>query len=209
MITKVQGKTLLGQMTVKKQSRLSGVEKAMLKWAVIDPDDRLLDANIGNGVMAEYLRRNMQCEVCGVSDRMDEVRCARTNLQNCDIVYAAAGDIPWKEHAFDAVLLQHRGEEPGLWSRVLGEAVRVLRDGGQLILGCVSYPPPLNAVADLITADGMEERAAFSRSDTEMMLRELGCEQISWRRCGVACGVMIAWKKKKTAGELLEMDEEE
>lgn len=67
MITKVQGKTVSGELSVKACPRLNPLEKAMLRWAVVDPEDRVLDACVGRGLMAEYLRRNMQCEVCGVS----------------------------------------------------------------------------------------------------------------------------------------------
>ena len=44
MITKVQGKTVSGELSVKACPRLNGLEKAMLKWAVVDPEDRVLDA---------------------------------------------------------------------------------------------------------------------------------------------------------------------
>lgn len=70
MITKVQGKTVSGELSVKACPRLNPLEKAMLRWAVVDPEDRVLDACVGRGLMAEYLRRNMQCEVCGVSSDM-------------------------------------------------------------------------------------------------------------------------------------------
>jgi len=39
------------------------------------------------------------------------VRNARERLQSCDIVYAAPGDIPWKENAFDTVLMKYSGED--------------------------------------------------------------------------------------------------
>ena len=89
MITRMQGKTLGSRAFPTRDARLSALEKAMLRWIVVDPDDKLLDTSIGSGMMAEYLRRNMQCEVCGVSDNMESVREARSRLQNCDIVYAA------------------------------------------------------------------------------------------------------------------------
>ena len=133
MITRIQGKTLAGEIAVRREPRLTALEKSMLRWVVVDPEDRLLDANVGSGMMAEYLRRNMQCEVCGVSDRMDQVRGARERLQNCDIVYAPAGDIPWREDAFDTVLMKMDAEEPELAERMIAEARRVLKPGGQLI----------------------------------------------------------------------------
>ena len=127
MITKVQGKTVSGELSVKACPRLNGLEKAMLKWAVVDPEDRVLDASVGRGLMAEYLRRNMQCEVCGVSSDMEDVRAARARLQSCDIVYAPVGDIPWREDAFDTVLMQWRGDADSL-DRMLSEALRVLKN---------------------------------------------------------------------------------
>ena len=70
MISRAHEKTLSGVAAVKRVPQLSALEKAMLKWAVVDPEDRVLDANVGNGLLAEYLRRNMQCEVCGISDTL-------------------------------------------------------------------------------------------------------------------------------------------
>lgn len=55
MITKVQGKTVSGELSVKACPRLNPLEKAMLRWAVVDPEDRVLDACVGRGLMAEYL----------------------------------------------------------------------------------------------------------------------------------------------------------
>ena len=132
MITKVQGKTVSGELSVKACPRLNPLEKAMLRWAVVDPEDRVLDACVGRGLMAEYLRRNMQCEVCGVSSDMEEVRSARARLQSCDIVYAPVGDIPWREGAFDTVLMQWKGDADSL-DRMLGEVLRVLKPGGLFI----------------------------------------------------------------------------
>ena len=145
MITKVQGKTVSGELSVKARPRLNALEKAMLKWAVVDPEDRVLDASVGRGLMAEYLRRNMQCEVCGVSADMEDVRAARARLQSCDIVYAPVGDIPWREDAFDTVLMQWRGNADSL-DRMLSEALRVLKPGGQLVLGTACWPAAMNAL---------------------------------------------------------------
>ena len=174
----------------------------MLKWAVVDPEDRLLDASISSGMMAEYLRRNMQCEVCGVSDNMENVRAARSRLQNCDIVYAAPGDIPWRENAFDTVLLKYGKEDEGAFMRTLNEVSRVLRPGGQLILGTVSYPAAVNAIAGIFSEESAEERRVFNRNAVNDMLRECGFENVTWQRTGVATGVMIAWKRKPEVTEM-------
>jgi len=196
MITKVQGKTLTRSFAASREARLSALEKAMLKWAVVDPEDRILDANIGSGMMAEYLRRNMQCEVCGVSDQMEHVRYARSRLQSCDIVYAAAGDIPWRDDAFDIVFMKASGEEPELLEKMLSEAKRVLRPGGQLILGAVCYLPVVRGVASLFADASAEERRYFDRNQATDLLSRLSYEPVTWQRTGFGTGVLIAWKQK-------------
>ena len=202
MITKMQGKTLAREVVIRKDAGLTGLEKAMLRWAVVDPDDRILDANIGSGMVAEYLRRNMQCEVCGVSDNMEQVRWARSRLQTCDIVYAAAGDIPWRDDAFDIVLMKADGEEPEMLEKMFAEARRVLRPGGQMILGAVCYPQFLRGAAAIFGDATAEEKHFFSRPLVEKMLGTQSFENITWQRTGLTTGVLIAWKAKPEAKQV-------
>ena len=42
MITKVQGKTLAGELAASQEPKLTALERAMLKWAVVDPDDKFV-----------------------------------------------------------------------------------------------------------------------------------------------------------------------
>lgn len=205
MITKVQGKTVSGELSVKARPRLNALEKAILKWAVVDPEDRVLDASVGRGLMAEYLRRNMQCEVCGVSADMEDVRAARARLQSCDIVYAPVGDIPWREDAFDTVLMQWRGDADSL-DRMLSEALRVLKPGGQLVLGTACWPAAMNALRRWMAVSA--EGTPVNRLELQSRLSDLSFEQVSWQRTGLGTGVMTAWKRKPEldgvrGGELL------
>lgn len=205
MITKVQGKTVSGELSVKACPRLNALEKAMLRWAVVDPEDRVLDASVGRGLMAEYLRRNMQCEVCGVSADMEDVRAARARLQSCDIVYAPVGDIPWREDAFDTVLMQWRGDADSL-DRMLSEALRVLKPGGQLVLGTACWPAAMNALRRWMAVSA--EGTPVNRLELQSRLSDLSFEQVSWQRTGLGTGVMTAWKRKPEldgvrGGELL------
>lgn len=193
MITKVQGKTVSGELSVKACPRLNALEKAMLRWAVVDPEDRVLDACVGRGLMAEYLRRNMQCEVCGVSADMEDVRAARARLQSCDIVYAPMGDIPWREDAFDTVLMQWKGEADAL-ERMLSEALRVLKPGGQLVLGTACWPAAMNALRRWVAVSA--EGTPVNRLELQIRLTDLSFEQVSWQRTGLGTGVMTAWKRK-------------
>lgn len=196
MLTKVQGKTLAGGFAVKACPKLNALEKGMLKWAVVDPEDKVLDATVSEGVMAEYLRRNMQCEVCGVTDDMESLRRARERLQSCDIVYAAQGDIPWRSGAFDVVLMKPKGDEETL-SRVLREVHRVLRGGGQLILGLTCYPAALGAMLGLVGEESLD--APVSKEKLAELLSLNAFENQNWQRTGLSSGVMIAWKRKPDA----------
>ena len=203
MITKVQGKTLSGEIVAAKPPKLSALEKGLLKWAVVNPDDRVLDANVCEGMIAEYLRRNLQCEVCGVSSNMDHVRSARNRLQSCDIVYA--GDIPWRENAFDAVLYQVQDGEQ--LDRMVGETYRVLKPGGQLVLGLHSYPGPLAVTARLLAEDRLEGAVLPTRQELCQMLTKRHFQQVTWQRTGFAAGVVIAWKPKENVDAFLKKTE--
>lgn len=194
MITKVEGKTLAEGFVLTPGPRLSALEKGMLKWAVVDPEDKVLDANIGSGMMAEYLRRNLLCELCGVSDRMEDVRQARARLQSCDIVYAVPGDIPWREGAFDTVLMKLGGEGQEQLSRMLTEVKRVLKPGGQLILGTRCFPASMQGRVG-------EEKRYFRQKPMREMLAKLSYEKVSWQRTGLFTGVVIAWKAQKSQVE--------
>ncbi len=203
MITKVQSKTFSRVEPVKVQPRLTALERAMLKWAVVDPDDRVLDANVGSGLMAEYLRRNMQCEVCGVSDNMSDVRHARERLKSCDIVYAVPGDIPWRENAFDTVLLKVEGlSSAEALRRTLKEALRVLKPGGQLVLGMPCYPAPVGALVRLVGEGDAESVPAPDRHEMMRTLRRMSFERATWQRTGIGTGVLTAWKDNPHVEEL-------
>jgi len=202
MISRAQEKTLSGVTGIRKMPQLSALEKAMLKWAVVDPEDRVLDANVGSGMLADYLRRNMQCEVCGVSDQMECVREARSRLRNCDIVYAAQGDIPWMENAFDTVLIRYGGEEEMIFHRMLTETERVLKPGGQLVLGTVYYPAVVNRFAKVFADTELEERCFFERAWVKGMLEICGFEKPTWQRTGLTTGVMTAWKRNPEVDEI-------
>lgn len=194
MTTRVQGQAIPGEIAVSRQPALTRAEKSMLRWLLADPEDRVLDANIGFGGCAEYLRRNVQCEVCGVSHDMDAVRAARARLSNCDIVYAASGDIPWMENAFDSVLYNLNGEDSDQLSASLHEIFRVLKPGGQIVLGVDSWPAFLYTASDKMHLMSTVEPRSISRDTVADLLAEENFEKLEWHRTGLKQGVLIGWK---------------
>lgn len=195
MITGARSKPLESAACQSTCPRLSALERGLLKWAVIDREDRVLDVGLGNGLMADYLRRNMECDVCGVSDNMELVRRTRSLVRSADLIYANDGDIPWRNHAFDVVLLRPKAGVKDALSKQLMEIKRVLKDGGQLVLGVECCPSFLKPVVGMLT--GQEETGegeAMTRQDLSTLLTEAGFEHLTWQRASLLAGVMICWK---------------
>lgn len=194
MISKAQERTLGREIAIAPRVKMSAMEKSMLRWAVIDPKDKVLDANIGEGLMAEYLKRNELCELCGISESMEDVKRARARLRGCDIVYAVAGDIPWPDNAFDVALYRMVGAEYADTERRIKELERVLKEGGQLVIGFAS------AIGRAISQRpeyGEAEQPCFRElSDT---LGRHGFMGLSRQRAGLMGEVLVAWKRKPTA----------
>lgn len=190
MISKAQEGTLRGELKTEAHARLSALERGMIKWAVIEPQDKVLDASVGSGMIAEYLKRNLQCEVCGVSDDMENVKQARSRLQSCDIVYASAGDIPWREDSFDTVLIRMDATEPEDVHKRVKEFRRVLKEGGQLVMGVQ------NALARMLTPAANLEASVFDRHALEGVLSAQEFTGMTYQRIGLLGGVLIAWKRK-------------
>ena len=198
MISKAGSRTYERTQCAPRHPRLSPMERCLLKWAVIDRDDRVLDVGLGNGLMAEYLLRNMECEVCGVADDMELVRSTRGLVRSADLVYAAAGDIPWRDQAFHTVLLRPSRMDGSAMENQLREVHRVLKEGGQLVMGMRNLPAPLQAAMDAMS-EAEEEAESVSRRQMKTMLSGLGFEQLSWHPCGIFSGALVAWKRNPLA----------
>ena len=198
MISKAGSRTYERTQCPPRHPRLSPMERCLLKWAVIDRDDRVLDVGLGNGLMAEYLLRNMECEVCGVADDMELVRSTRGLVRSADLVYAAAGDIPWRDQAFHTVLLRPSRMDGSAMENQLREVHRVLKEGGQLVMGMRNLPAPLQAAMDAMR-EAEEETESVSRRQMKAMLSGLGFEQMSWHPCGIFSGALVAWNRNPLA----------
>ena len=193
MITKAQSKRYSRQPSLEHQPRLSSLEKGLLRWTVAERGDKVLDMHVGNGLMLEYLQRNMECEVCGISDEMESVRAARSRLRYADIVYATREDIPWMENSFDSVYLKM--DRQRISEAVLHEVFRVLKPGGQMLVGFHTIPAPLRLLSSLQHPERDEdilrgkERARILR-----MMKDQGLTQITWQPAGLLHSVGIGWK---------------
>lgn len=199
MTTRVQEKVCLQKEGTLREPRMRPLEKAMLRHAVFDPADKVLDANVCSGQVAEYLLRNMDCQVCGVSDRMEEIRRTRARMYGGDFVYAAVGDIPWQENTFDTVLLHPaEGGQEALRAQ-LKESSRVLKPGGQLVLGLKSVPASLQRIGQLFWENLSDEEPLPGVPAAQEAMEACRFEHISHIRAGLNGHVLIGWKSKAEA----------
>ena len=203
MISKVQSKEFRREAVLAPRPKLDSVERGMLRWVMLDPGDRVLDANARDGLMLEYLYRNMECEICGLSGNMEQVKESRSRLQNADVMYADAQDIPWREDSFDAVMLRkERGGKDRL-HRILEEILRVLKPGGQFLLGTAYCPPPLRRFAGIFAQEEEEQTPAWmhGKKETLQLMRVAGFQELSWQQGDLVSAVAIGWKPLPKAPE--------
>lgn len=161
---------------------------------MIDANDSVLDANICEGLMAEYLRRNEICEVCGIHGSMEGVKQARARLHGCDIVYAGAGDIPWPDDTFNVAFMRAEQTERDDIERRLCELHRVLKEGGQLVLGCAS------AIGRIVMSRlDYDAPCCPDMHELSDSLAKLGFTDITRQHAGLMADVLVAWKRKPAA----------
>lgn len=175
--------------------QLGMLEKTMLCQASLQTAGKVLDANVCSGLLAEYLLANTDCQVCGVSDRMKEIRQVRETLYGGDFAYGAIGDIPWQESTFDTVLLHpsEGGEE--VLREQLRECKRVLKPGGQLVLGLKSLPLVIRQLSHLLWDEA--EDSLPDAQTAQQMLESMGFQQITRVQAAFSGHVFSGWLPEK------------
>jgi len=104
-------------------------ERALLREARLA--GRMLEIGCGQG--ANLLHVGAQVGSVGIDLSHDRLVHAGGELPKLAFVRADGGDLPFRAGSFDAVLIRDVLHHVGDRERVLGEAVRVLRRGGELV----------------------------------------------------------------------------
>jgi len=139
-----------------------------------------LDMDCGEGQLLSHLNDQLRLTLCGICEKGDQARAVSEMLGGADVIPARMEDIPWRNDTFDEVLLS--SPIKGDVRRVLEEALRVLREGGQFVMS-----------APLWRARG---EAELGRREVMRLMQETGFKEVSFRAAGLS-GAIIGWKPGK------------
>jgi SAM-dependent methyltransferase len=171
------------------QAELSFAEElGVFRSLGLDAAGSLLEIGAGTGAVTRRLRSALPALAITALDH-DPVLLA--HVSGADTVVADAQSLPLPDAAFDAVLLRYVLQHVASPSRVLSEAVRVLRPGGLLLVvevdgalpGLVEpyFPEVVPIYARVSTAQGAAGGDRLIGRRLTRLLRGAGCDDIVLR----------------------------
>ena len=175
MLTKTQ---TAGSLTLEGvRPRLNAAMRACVCWAVIEEHDKVLGMACGDGRLLMHLNDQLRLTLCGMCGQAEQARMVSELLGGADVVPGRMEDIPWRCDTFDEVLLSRaiKGDP----RRVLDEAVRVLRPGGQFVMAAPLLP--------------VKMEGELSRREMMRLMQEAGFREVSFRAAGFS-GALVGWK---------------
>ena len=174
------------------------VERALVHLLPQDKVSELLDIGTGTGRIVELFGdRGVNATGIDLSREMLSVaraNLARTNLRNCYVRHGDMYRLPWPEPGFDAVTIHqvlHFADDPG---RVIGEAARVLRPGGRLVIADFA-PHDL----DHLRRDHAHRRLGFADAELRGWLVEAGLKPLPVTHLPGAKLTVSIWAADKPA----------
>jgi sarcosine/dimethylglycine N-methyltransferase len=151
--------------------------------AGLDRDSRVLDLGAGYGGAARHLAKRFGCHVTALN--LSETENARNRQMNreqgleqlIDVVDGSFEDVPAGDASFDLVWSQDAILHSGHRDRVIAEAARVLRAGGELVftdpMQADDCPPDvLQPVLDRIHLSSLGSPAFYREQAASNRLRE-------------------------------------
>lgn len=115
------------------------VERMAHRLSRLGPDSRVLDLGSGYAGSARQLVREYGCTCAALNlSETENARARRMNAEQgladrIEVIDGSFETLPWKDGAFDVVWSQDALLHSGRRGRVLDEAARVLKPGGEMI----------------------------------------------------------------------------
>ncbi len=203
MLSKAENHATLPKPSVTVKGRMTPTMHALAQWAAIDTGDKVLDMACGNGALLRMISQQIECTLCGIASSVEQYRSVRAMLPDADVLFAQPEDIPWRENSFDVVMCGlpfYAMEDPG---KVLKEALRVLKPGGQFLLATTWYPAPLRQLVNRFSGSWDETQSPMLYGKHEMLatLEAIGFHNVTWRAADMRLGITIGWKKAPKKAE--------
>lgn len=163
------------------------VERMASRLEGIEAGSRILDMGAGYGGSARYLAQSYGCRVVALN--LSEVENERSRAMNAErsldhlieVVDGSFEEVPYPDGSFDAVWSQDAILHGGDRVRVLSEAARVLRGGGDLV-----FTDPMQAddcpegvldpILDRIHLDSLGSPAFYRKTAGSLGMEEVGYE---------------------------------
>lgn len=141
----------------------------------------VLDAGAGDGTMAQLLAPRARSITClDRSEKMTEA--ARTRLaraRNCTVVQGDVHELPFADASFDHVMLFNILTQATTPARVLAEAARVLREGGNVAVVTLAAHDHAE-----VSATYRDVHPGFAPAQVRRMLQKVG---LTVDTCDIAC----------------------
>jgi sarcosine/dimethylglycine N-methyltransferase len=162
------------------------VQRMADRLSDLGKEKKVLDIGAGYGGAARYLAKTHGCKVTALN--LSEVENRRARQMNreqeldhlIDVVDGSFEDLPFPAESFDYVWSQDAILHSGNRKKVLEEAVRVLKPGGELVFTdpMMADNCPADVLSPILERIHLENLAcpSFYRKT----LRELGCEEVSF-----------------------------
>lgn len=193
MLDRVQGRTglrIFGDTTT--GVKLSGAQKALAQWSVVDDYNTVLDMSCKDTGLLRHLTQKFSLRACGIAQESEDARMLREALPDAEIFCARKEDIPWRDESFDAVFLQIDKNDADCGTALLKEALRVLKPCGQLLISVAGMPEVLRRAADFLGISDGEEHVR--PRDLLKAMEEAGFGDISYRLARPFVGLAMGWK---------------
>ncbi len=141
----------------------------------------LLDAGSGDGTLAQLLAPRAKSVTClDRNEKMVEAARARlAKLKNASVSLGDVHELPFGDAAFDHVMLFNILTQATTPARVVAEAARVLRDGGNLVVVTLAS----HDHAD-VSASYRDLHSGFTTSQVKRMLQKAG---LAVDTCDITC----------------------
>jgi SAM-dependent methyltransferase len=141
----------------------------------------VLDAGCGDGAIAQLLAPRTRSVTClDRNEKMVEAARARlAKVKNATVCLGDVHELPFEDRAFDQVMLFNILTQATTPGRVVSEAARVLRDGGNLAI--VTLAPHDHAD---VSASYRDIHSGFSAPQLRRMLQKAG---LAIDACDITC----------------------